>query len=160
MSVFIIGVDPGDSTGVGIIKDGTLWKAFQGTPADALTLIELTITHFDENENEVAIACERYVSMQSRGRTHQPTAQRIGGAIENLAERHKRKFVWQGPADAWAIASNALLTQLGWLQTNLTVGQKDATDANMALRHALLYIARTYATQFDTLLRSCGWLPK
>jgi hypothetical protein len=156
MSLVIIGVDPGDSTGVGIFKDTELWHVFQGEPGDALTLIELTIGRFHDGETKVAIACERFVSQGGRGRTHQPTAQRAGGVIEHMAEQHGVHFRWQGPADAWAIASNERLKLMGMLQTGESVKQPDAKDVNMAIRHALLYMSSTYARTFHAILRAHG----
>lgn len=156
MSVVVIGVDPGDSTGVAILKDTTLWHTFQGTPEDGITLVELTIGRFHGTEDSVALACERYVSMSRRGRTHQPTAQRAGGVLEHMARQHEIPFRWQGPADAWAIASNDRLKLLGMLQTPEDVQQPDAQDVNMAVRHALLYLSNTHATVFHQLLREHG----
>ena len=156
MSVVVIGVDPGDSAGVGIIKDTELWHVFQGTPGDAMTLIELTVTNFHEEEHTVAIACERFVNLSSRGRTHQPTAQKVGGALEHLAEQHNVKFRFQGPADAHAIATNETLRQLGMFQTPSMIGRPDANDVNMAIRHALLYLSSTHVTLFKTMLERGG----
>lgn len=164
MSRHIIGVDPGDSAGVAIITDDDdllgvprLFHVFQGTPSDALTLVELMIARGYDDE-DVTVVCERFVSMRSRrGRTHQPTAQRMGGAIEHVAQHHGVRFVYQNPSDAWAVASNDLLQRLGMLQTGQSIGQRDADDANMAVRHALLYLAQHRATRFDALLKSVGW---
>jgi hypothetical protein len=156
MSTVIIGVDPGDSTGVATLIDTKLFHAYQGPPGDALTLIELTIAR--HRSSDVTIACERYVNMQTRGRgrTHQPTAQRVSGALEHIAKQQKCRFVLQSPADAWGIASNELLRRVGMYQTNLTVGQTDADDANMAARHALLYLSHKHATLFADLLQRNG----
>jgi hypothetical protein len=157
MTVIVIAVDPGDSTGVAIIKDTELWHAFQGTPEDALTLVELTITRFNVDGNIVIVVGERYVNMQSHsGRTHQPTAQRVIGVLEHLAASHNVTFVLQGPADAWAIASNLTLRQLGMYQTSKMLYTTDADDANMAVRHALLYLSHTHATLFHAILRRHG----
>lgn len=157
MNHVTIGVDPGDSTGIAMLWNCQLWHVFQGKPEDAVTLIELTIDRFHgQDKGEVAIACERFVAMSTRGRTHQPTAQRVGGALEHLAKKNEIKFRWQGPADAWAIASNERLKQLGMLQTAESVKQPDANDANMAVRHALLYESSTHATAFHELLKKHG----
>ena len=157
MTVIVIGVDPGDSTGVAIIKDNALFHAFQGTPEDALTLVELTITRFDGEDDDVTVAGERYVNMQTRGgRSHQPTAQRVLGALEHLVTHHDCRFILQGPADAWALASNTLLRRLGMYQTNKMLDTPDADDANMAIRHALLYLSHAHATLFHDLMRRHG----
>jgi hypothetical protein len=156
MSVIVIGVDPGDSTGVAIIKDTELFHAHQGRPGSSLTLVEISLERFTRNGDDVAIAYERFVSMSNRGRTHQPTAQKIAGALERLAEQYKCKVRAQGPADAHAVASNELLRQLGMHQTSESIKQPDANDANMAVRHALLYLSNTHATLFQAILRKHG----
>lgn len=156
MSVIVIGFDPGDSCGVGIIKDTELFHVFQGSAGDALTIVELTIMNFDHEDDTVAIACERYVSMSNRGRTHQPSAQKVGGALEHMAEHHKCKFRFQGPADAHSVATNEMLRQLGMYQTAETVKAPDANDTNMAIRHALLYMSNTHATLFHEILKKHG----
>jgi hypothetical protein len=130
VTVVVIGVDPGDSTGVAILKDMDLFFAFQGDPGDALT----------------------FVDMSRRARTHQPTAQRVAGALEHMARTHGCMFRYQGPADAHAVADNEKLKQLGMLQTPGTVGKADANDANMAVRHALLYLSSMHARLFHDIL--------
>jgi sigma54-dependent transcription regulator len=165
MTVVVIGVDPGDSAGVAIITDDmqalvgapALVKAFQGTAGDAVTLVELVLARYASG-NDVTIACERYVNMQTRGRgkTQQPTAQRMIGTLEHLATVAHVRFVLQGPAEAWAIAPVALLRKIEMYQTKDTVDRSDANDANMAIRHALAYMARAHTTLFDALLRRYG----
>jgi sigma54-dependent transcription regulator len=163
MTVVVIGVDPGDSAGVAIITDKThgvptLIKAFQGSPGDAVTLVEVVLARYATTDADVTIACERYVSMQTRGRgkTQQPAAQRMIGVLEHIATEAGVRFVLQGPAEAWAIASNELLRTTHLYQTRDTVDSPDANDANMAIRHALAYMARAHTTLFDALLRRYG----
>jgi hypothetical protein len=151
VSVVVIGVDPGDSTGVAILKDMDLFFAFQGDPGDALTFVELAIMRVTATD-QVAIVCERFVAMSRRARTHQPTAQRVAGALEHMARTHGCMFRYQGPADAHAVADNEKLKQLGMLQTPGTVGKADANDANMAVRHALLYLSSMHARLFHDIL--------
>lgn len=157
----VIGVDPGDSMGVAIVMTNdvnllTLLQAYQGPPGDALTLMELVLQRHAGTDGTVAVACERYVNMGSRHRTHQPTAQRMSGAVEALAQRFGAHFVQQGPSDAWAAAPNDVLRKLGWFQTAADTATGDANDANMAVRHALLYAMNRHATLFDALLRAHG----
>jgi len=156
MTLLVIGVDPGDSMGVGALRqDGllpTLTYAAQGDPHHGMDAIELLLQHHAQTHTCV-IACERYVNFTSRHRTHQPVAQQVMGATEHLAKRYDATFVLQAPADAWAVAPNHLLHQLGMWQTAKTVDAGDANDANMAIRHALVYLMRSHNTLFDALLR-------
>jgi hypothetical protein len=156
VSLIIIGVDPGDSTGVAMLKDTELFYAYQGDAGEAATLVELTIDRFRKTDTKLAVACERYVTQSRRGRTHQPTAQRTGGVIEHMCQKHDVPFRWQGPADAWAIANNDRLKLLGLLLAPGDVSRPDANDVNMAMRHALLYMSNTHATVFREILRKHG----
>ena len=151
MSVIVIGVDPGDSTGVAVIKDTKLIVAEQGEPHKSLLTLEIICSHYAEHD--ITIACERYVSARRTVVTHQPTAQKVIGMVERLAETYKANFIMQGPADAWAMAPNDLLKRLGMWQTSRTVDQPDANDANMAIRHAILAMANMHATTFELLVK-------
>lgn len=152
MTLYIIGVDPGDSTGVALLKDAELVYALQtvetGTAIDALHVILGKVTADDE----AVIACERYIQTRRGPITNQPRAQQIFGVVQRIAEEYGVRFFSQGPADAKAIASNELLRGIGMLKTGNDVGQPDANDVNMAIRHALFALARVRATLFETLI--------
>lgn len=152
MSVIIVGVDPGESTGVAILSDGNLVNVFQGEASDAISLVEIMCEHAKLKGDRLIIACERFVSMRSGPKTHQPKAQQIAGVMDHIAEAYGMRCVKQGPADAWAVASNEVLKKLGIYQRGSDVSQRDANDVNMALRHAVLFLAREYASVFESLL--------
>jgi hypothetical protein len=152
MSTYIIGVDPGDSTGVAIFKDTQLLHVFQGEPDRAATLVELILSRAID-EDRVTFVCERFTNARSaRVTTHQPTAQRVIGVMQHLAETYSYTLELQGPADAHAIMTNPMLRDLKLLQRARDVGQPDANDVNMAVRHALLAMSKHHATLFESLL--------
>lgn len=158
MSFYVFGVDPGDSTGVAWIDvDRRELFPFQGEPKDALTYLELSLSRVGDDD-VVRGACERFVSMRGgRAHSHQPTAQRVTGAVEALADRYAVSCTLQSPADAWAIAPNELLNKLGWFQHGARFNVPDANDVNMAIRHALLLLARVRTSEFEALVRGVGW---
>lgn len=153
--IFIVGIDPGDSTGLALFMDGNFMYAKQGPPSEIMTEVEVILTKGCRDEHRTIMAVERFTSGRSHT-THQPVAQQVIGKVERAAEIYGARMVMQGAADAHAVADNGLLRQLGLLQTSADVGQPDANDANMAVRHALLTLSREYATQFEVLLRKAG----
>lgn len=155
MSVLVIGVDPGDSTGVAVLMDGQLTYVFQGTPERAVALVELVLERATRSADTITLACERFIQQRSqRTQSHQPRAQQIAGVMQHVAERYAVQFVLQGAADAWAIADNNALRKLKVHQSAKSVQQPDADDANMAVRHALLCLARHHASLFDAILKA------
>lgn len=149
--VIIIGVDPGDSMGVAALRNGKLIFTFQGTASDAVVGIEILLDHA-KPEDQVTIACERYTQMGGRVRTHQPRAQQLVGVVEAIAAKYGVRYVEQGPSDARALADNEVLRKLGLFQSGIDFGH-DADDVNMAVRHAVLCMAKLHATIFDEMTR-------
>jgi hypothetical protein len=166
VKITIVGVDPGDSTGVAIFDGAQLMHTFQGTPHDGLTLVKLILDRAGPDD-EVTIGVERFTQGRRVAHSHQPVAQQVIGAVQHIvSECNQRRelnnvhtqvtLLQQGPADAWAVASNELLRKLGLWQTKKDVAQADAVDANMAVRHALLVMAKRHARLFDALLTDAG----
>lgn len=154
-AVYVVGVDPGDSTGVVALRDGVKVLAVQGAHAVALLRLSafLAQVRYNEPNARVAIACERFVATSQRGaRTHQPLPQQVIGEVQLLARSYDCEFVLQSPADAKLLAPNSRLTQLDVYTTRVEVGRPDANDVNDAARHAVLYLARHHAALFDHLL--------
>lgn len=150
---FYVGVDPGDSTGVAAFREHELIWVAQDEPTKMLDGIEVLLTHATAANEVVAVGCERFVSRPGH-HTHQPTAQRVIGAVERLTDGYGQLFYLQGPADAHAIASNDDLRKMGLFQRRSDVDQRDAMDANMAVRHALLVMSRHSATTFERVLNA------
>jgi hypothetical protein len=155
VSVYVIGVDPGDSVGLALFIDGGFVFAKQGPPRELLPALEVMLGNGCRDSNRATIAVERFTPGR-RVTTHQPAAQQVIGAVTRAGELYGARVVLQGAADAHGIASNELLRTLGLWQTGTDVDQPDANDANMAIRHALLTLAREHATQFERLIKHAG----
>lgn len=65
------------------------------------------------------------------------TTVEVNGALKALWG--EGNIVWQTPAQAKGLISDAVLKNLGAWPTGKTVGQKDANDARDALRHNFRY---------------------
>ncbi len=154
MAVLVIGVDPGDSTGVAAIRNTELITAWQGPANDAVTAVEILLGHY--RYDAITVACERYVQRRAGRATEQPTAQRVSGAVERLAADHNAYFHLQGASEAWAAASNEFLRKVGMWTPARDVGRPDADDANMATRHALLGLMTYHAQLFEMILLEAG----
>lgn len=153
MSVIVIGVDPGTSAGLAMLKDGKLVVAMQGTSSDVLTALEIMLSKFNDDDDwdAVTIACERYVQMHRGHQSHQPVAQQMVGVVESLAAKYNVKLVMQGPADARSIP-NDLLKKLDMKVTARGIDAPDTNDVTMAIKHALLALAKHHASIFDGLV--------
>lgn len=158
MSRYVIGVDPGDSTGVAILREGQLFLVSQDEPAAATRLLETTLAHLRSAArqaagDEVAVFVERYIGASRRAATRQTTAQEVIGEVRAICRQYGVAFTQQGAADAWACANNEQLRALGWYQRGRDVDRPDANDANMAIRHALLGLMKTQPAEFERLWR-------
>jgi hypothetical protein len=156
-TTYVVGVDPGQSTGIFVLRDGARFAAYQGTATGALSALDalLAALRADPTRPTVVIAVERFVTTGETARhTRQGAAQEVLGVVHRLAESFDCDVVLQTPADAKRIAPNALLRELGLLVTRDEVGQPDADDVNDAARHAVLCLARRFASIFDRLLQA------
>jgi hypothetical protein len=155
--IYVVGVDPGRSTGVSIMHNHELCDRWQEAWQDAVQRLRSFITDKRATEPEavIIIAVERFISTGHHGpRSHQPTALQAVGAVEGIAFDLDVELVWQSPADAKKLMSNARLRAWGLLATGRDVNQRDANDANDATRHALLLLARRFAVDFERLLNA------
>lgn len=154
--MIFIGIDPGDSMGlVGLASlGGDVWPVFvyQGSHERGLDAFRAALDAADRADDRVAVACERYVDPPSQvHKVSQPTAQKIVGAVEYECNRRNIPLTLQSPAPAHAIAKNDFLRAVGLYTTPATVGQPDADDVNMAMRHVVLLLATKHATVFSRL---------
>jgi len=154
MSVVIIGVDPGKSAGVAEIVDGRMVRIFQGPGGQAMDLIELILKdHSGHADRRVSIACERFIQ-GNQAHSHQPEAQQMVGLVLRAGHHHGVSVDLQAPSDALAIGQGPLLQRAGLWPLASDVRQADADDVRMAVRHAVLYMARHHASLFQRLVRS------
>jgi hypothetical protein len=153
--LYVFGVDPGDSTGIAVLRGVNLFACYQGDPEHALAWLPQLVDLLRSEGHRVAGAVERFVTGgRATGYSAQPTAQRVVGAVETLCHERDVPLDFQSPAEAKRLAPNGLLRAAGLYVKPSQVGQRDANDVNDAVRHALLLTARRYASVFDRLLRS------
>lgn len=154
---YAVGVDPGVSTGLAILRgDGRRLHVQQGTPSQVLDDFALRFPFLCAQGAEVIVGCERFVQTSGHVSTSQPVPLQVIGVIEQLARLHQWTFRLQAPADAKTLVSNALLHDVGLWVTARDVEQRDANDANDAMRHALTVLAHHRASLFDHILTSSG----
>jgi hypothetical protein len=158
MTVVIVGVDPGSSTGLASLQDGRRGLVWQGPADQALDVLrnEISFLLATHAELQLEVVCERFIQRQSPGLhlTHQPKALEVTGAVEDVCMQVGIPFTLQNPGDAKILASNHLLRSLSLYVTAREVGQNDSNDVNDAMRHVLLRLATKYATIMDELLKS------
>jgi len=152
--VYVVGVDPGPSTGIFVLRNGARFAVYQGPHEGAISSLASLLATFKLAGAHVHLACERYVSSSEPGRTHQAVPQQVVGQVMALAVRFNFAIEIQTPADAKRAAPNALLRRLGFYVTRGDVDRPDANDANDAARHAVLLLMTCYASVFERLLSS------
>lgn len=156
-TTYAVGVDPGPSTGLFVLRgDGFVVHRQQGTPSQVLDDLSLRLPFLCLPSSDVVAGCERYVQDQSNHRTAQPVPLQVIGVLAQLARAHGWLLRLQAPADAKTLAPNSLLRDLGLYTTATQVEQRDANDVNDAARHALTVLAHHRASLFDRLLTHIG----
>lgn len=160
-TTYAVGVDPGTSTGLTVLRgDGFRLHVQQGTPSQVLDDVALRFPFLLDPAADVLVGCERYVDpgggAPGQRRTAQPTTQQTIGVVAQLARFHGWLFRLQAPADVKYLVSNSLLRDLGLWTTARDVEARDANDANDSCRHALAVLAHHRASLFDRLLVRTG----
>lgn len=152
-TTFAIGIDPGDSTGLAVIRgDGVRLHHEQGSPSILDDFI-LRFPFLLYPGQDVLVGCERFVITSETARhTAQPTALEVIGVVKQLCRLNDWPLHLQQPANAKRLVTNDLLRKLGLWLTGRDVGRPDANDANDATRHALLVLAHHRASLFDDMI--------
>jgi hypothetical protein len=153
MSDWVIGVDPGKSTGLFALRDGKKAVVIQGEAGEVLRRLEDLLSGADPDLaiDAALIAMERFVGGSSR-HSRQTDAQQVVGAVIDLAARYGVPIVFQNPADAKSFTTNDFLRKLGLWVTPSEVNAPDADDVRDAARHALLCLASHRAQTYCRLL--------
>lgn len=155
MTVYVVGVDGGLSTGMAELGSGArLWYR-QSDPDSALTELEERLAwHADTAHvpHTVLVAYEVYRQAGRAPMTRQTEAQEVARSVHDLAQRYGFPSVGQTPAEAKKIAPDVFLRRAGLWTLPSEVGQADANDVNDAMRHAVLLLARRHARLYERLL--------
>lgn len=154
--IIIVGVDPGESCGLAVLKDGSKQTVMQASPDDVIELIALLIAGYKKfNDVRIRVACEKYVITPSSGRKSggQTLQAKITGAVERDCARYDVPFHEQPMSSVKKMVTNANLKKLGLYVTPSEVNRPDADDANDAMRHAVYCAARYHATLFHQMVK-------
>jgi hypothetical protein len=156
-TTYAVGVDPGVSTGLFILRgDGFVTHRQQGTPSQVLDDFALRFPFLCVGAVDVLVGCERYVEDRANAKTAQTAPLQVIGVVAQLARLHQWAFHLQAPADAKTLVSNNVLRDLGLYTTPREVEQRDANDVNDAARHAITVLAHRRASLFDRILTHFG----
>lgn len=157
-TTFAVGVDPGVSTGLAIVRgDGFRAHVQQGTPSVVLDDFSLRFPFLCTGGTDVLVGCEQFVVTEQTARNSaQPVPLQVIGIVQQLARLHDWTLRLQSPSSAKKLVTNELLRATGLWTTASDVGQHDANDANDATRHALTILASHRASLFDALLLRTG----
>jgi len=152
---YVIGVDPGVSTGVFVVRNGEKFFVYQGDQEGACAALARVLQRCAREDARVVIACERYLATGGgRARTHQSVPQQVIGRVIGIATSFGYHVTLQAPVDVKRIAPNELLRRLGFHVSRSEVNQRDANDVNDAARHAVLILVTQFATVFEQLLNA------
>jgi hypothetical protein len=156
LSWLIVGIDPGKSVGVAALLDTELYGAWQLDTDAALDRFQRLVDSARRQGWVIDVAVERYSQSRSGGAmTQQNDALTFAGKVEAISTV---PIHLQQPSDARGIAPNERLRRLGLYVRPYDVHASDADDANSAMRHAVLLLARRHATLYEKLLRERGLL--
>lgn len=150
---YIIGIDPGKSLGIAVMDFPNLVGVYQGDVGFGIVYLKDTLSSITDGTNIVYVALEKFIVTPGTGR--RPGASQTSalvGKLDNIAKEYAIKGVYlQSVSDASRF-SNDLLRKLKLYVCPAQVGCKDSNDANSAVRHILLCLARNRADLFTKLI--------
>ena len=153
-NLIIIGIDPGLSTGMGILWNGTRHGVMQGPPARIIQELQKQLDLMMLlSDREIRIGIERFITTPETGKkSQQSTALEVIGAVTHVATEAGVPIHKQTVSHVKKLTSNRRLRELGLYVTARDVNQPDANDANDAMRHAVYCTAIHHATAFVAML--------
>lgn len=151
---YYIGIDPGESVGLAAFRGAELLKVMQASPDVVIAELASILSRREHLDNFTYIGCERFVSLPRKGyHTNQPATQTVIGRVSQLVGAYANlELLLQSPADARHLMSDQKMRELGVWITPKRVGQRDANDANMAVRHAMLVMMTHNRNDYKALL--------
>lgn len=152
MRICVIGVDPGELTGLASYSNPRLGsdKFFStSVVSDDITPILRTWLGAARRLNYVTlVGCEDFVVGHKTSKmSRQPKPLQILGMVRQLAADDHADFAVQDVASAKKIGNPDVLRRLGWWKTG-----KDLDHANDAAAHVLLAMARRAQDVFKELI--------
>lgn len=156
-TTFAVGIDPGDSTGLAIVRGDGFRLHYEQGPPSILDDFEVRFAFLRSPGYDVLIACERFVVTANTARhSAQPIAQQVVGVVARLCRLNDWPLYMQSPFQVKKLVRNSLLADLGLLLRGQDVDQPDANDVNDAQRHALGVLAFHRASLFSNLITNIG----
>jgi hypothetical protein len=153
LTTFVVGVDPGDSTGLVIIRGDGFRLHYEQGPPQILDDFTVRFAFLLHPGHDVLVACERFVvTVDTAKHSAQPTAQQTIGVVARLCRLNVWPLYLQSPSDVKSLIPNALLRDLRLYLRGRDVDARDANDVNDAQRHALAALAYHRASMFDRLI--------
>jgi hypothetical protein len=143
-NVHVIGADPGGTTGLARLYQGTLT-----TCAVRFAEVSSTLEDWLTQQPDAVIGCERFVVTQRTARlTSQPEAIRLTGVIHAIVEQYPPAVVLdQNMSDAKRLVNAALRKMLGWQQTG-----RHATHRNDAVCQLGKAMVKAYPRVFYEMI--------
>lgn len=146
----LVGVDPGNVTGISIWWDPDFFDSTdRPSPLDVAevensTMVTAVIRRMLDGHRPNIIMVER--CKQNPRKTHQPAAGEVAGSVRSLAEELHVRCVYQSPSPAKKIAPTDLLKRLGFWRPSPDGHQ------NAATAHVLLGMATFMPVRFAQLI--------
>lgn len=142
MTMFVVALDPGETTGVAVWREGK-WAAFQLPGWEAIETVDLWLADVDRPDLVISEEYRISRSTLEKGRQGMTSIEQIG-ALRYLCKRSRTPFKTQSPADAKSFSSDGKLRALKWWTPN----REHARDAS---RHLLLGLVRNCPGAIDIL---------
>lgn len=141
---WILGVDPGGTTGVSL-KTPTQWLTLQYNPEEFSAFFLYTIVNANNDGSSLLkVVAERFVP-STRHLSNQSDALELIGFMKYACLRSNIPFELQSPAAAKGLAPNPVLKHIG-------AYAKKTPHGNDAARHAALYISKKYPAEWRSML--------
>lgn len=138
----ILGVDPGETTGVATYLDGKFYS-LQLPSTDAGPFLMGFIDAAARRPGILHVACERYViGTNTAKKSRQPAAAALIGVLkEHSRPLNNIIFEQQNASEAKKLGNNVFLKRIEWFNP----GKGHANDA---ARHILLFLLRHFPEEF------------
>jgi len=155
MTIITIGIDPGKSCGLAVLRDCLPLRVIQGTATQCMNVLEEYLSLYAlDPDADIEIAIERFTITPKTGRkSQQSSALEITGMVDLLATRYGVPVTRQTISDVKKFVKNTVLRKLGlWFKPS-DVDAPDADDAHDAIRHAVYRFAMSHASVFTLRLK-------
>lgn len=157
---YIIGIDPGKSLGIAIMNFPRLATVYQGEIEHGIVWLREKLTDYSDivdrdlsQPSRIYVALEKFIITPGTGRKRGATqTSALVGRMEEIVSKYPYCALYKQSVSDASRFSNTLLRKLNLYVSPSQVGCKDSNDANSAVRHILLCLARNRADLFTKLI--------